>query len=391
MKKIFFSILIISQSMLYAQLAPQAKTMSDPNFNAAHPALTTDERGNPVLSWVEKNDSNEVVGLYFSVSKDGGKTFSDRKSVHITEGVSSHAEGMPKVVFKADGTIIGAFGVKRVTPQTRFASDLMFVESKDGGATWTNPQYLHTDTTRGKGRSFFDMTRLPNGEIGFSWLGETPEKGTGRPLRFRQTLKTGGLSAEITAKEGVCQCCRTNLFVDTEGGLHIFFRDILPDGSRDIGHVVSKDAGNTFESVGVVHADNWKINACPHTGPSSASLNNQLFTAWYTGETSQVGVKVSDSKGRILTQIKSPTARHPQMIALNNQLVLAWDEPDTSESDDRTAVKLRFLDKNGLLKNLNVTTGESAAYPSLLANGRSVVVAYESGENKKVIRVKSVR
>jgi BNR repeat-like domain len=409
MKKLLFLILFYPQFLLAQnEMKGERCVVSNPQFNAGVPRLTTNHKNQAVLSWVEKDDSNAVVGFYFSTSTDNGKTFSDKKTVSIVEGVSSHAEGMPKVAFKSDGTVIAAYEVKRPTPESRFAGDILYVVSNDGGENWTTPQYVHTDTTRGKGRSFFDISRLANGEIGITWLGEAPSK-AGRPLRFTQTTKGVGFGSEITAKEGVCQCCRTNLFIDKQGFIHIYFRDILEDGSRDIGHIESKDGGKTFGNYQKVYTDNWKVAACPHTGPSTALLNGQLFTAWYTGETSKVGVKVTNNEGKILTQIKSPNARHPQMSASTNRLFLVWDEPTEEEKPNASKnehaghimggpsvfsqINMKILDGKKVIQSKVVSnTDENAALPTVLSTGKSLLVAYELEDKsgKKLIVTRKI-
>jgi hypothetical protein len=391
MKKIFFLFLLINQALLAQKSLKDAESVavSNPANNALSPRLTTDHKGNPVLSWAEQNDSSEVIAVCFATSKDGGLTFSDKKNVRIIKGVTAHAEGMPKVAFKSDGTIVAIFETKRPVPDSRFSGDLLYTMSSDSGDNWAVPQYVHADTSAGKSRSFSDLQRLPNGEIGVTWLGERGGKGGGRPVKFAQTTKGQGFSGEITAKEGACECCRTNLFVDTEGVLHIFFRDILEDGTRDMGHVLSTNQGQSFGNYKLVYADKWKINGCPHTGPSTAQLNKTLYTAWYTGDEKNIGVKITDNEGKILTHIKSANAKHPQLIANNNKLILAWDEP--IDNNKGSQIKVRILDKKNAIKSFAISsTKETATYPYLLATNKHLIVAYEAGDDKKQIYFKSV-
>ncbi len=381
MKKIIFLFLIINQTLLGQNVDKNTgnNAVSNPNFNATASRLTTDHKGNPVLSWAEQDDSSRVLGVYFATSKDGGKTFLDQKMIKNTEGVASHAEGMPKIAFKSDGTIIATFEMRRPTPESRFAGDILYTMSTDGGENWTPPQYVHADTTAGKSRSFHDIVRLPNGEIGITWLGERG-KTSGRPVKFAQTTAGNGFGNEIIAKSGACECCRTNLMVDTEGVLHIFFRDILPDGTRDMGHVLSKNGGKNFGDYKLVYPDKWKINACPHTGPSSAVLKNTIYTAWYTGEEENLGVKITDNAGKILTHIKNANARHPQLTATKSQLVLAWDEVEDGQKE--TKIRIQWLTKDKIVQTKTLEIGEySAAFPTILALNDKVIVAYERQKN----------
>lgn len=395
MKKIFFFILMINQALLAQNTKKSAEsfTISNPNNKAISPRLTTDHKGNPVISWAEQDDSSDVIAVCFAVSKDGGKTFSEKKNVRIVKGITAHAEGMPKLAFKSDGTIVAIYETKRPVPDSRFSGDLLYTMSNDGGDNWAIPQYVHTDTSAGKSRSFSDIIRLPNGEIGVSWLGERGGKAGGRPVKFAQTSKSQGFGKETTAKEGACECCRTNLFADTEGGLHIFFRDILADGSRDMGHVVSKDNGASFGNYQVVYADKWKINGCPHTGPSTAQLGKTLYTAWYTGEDKNIGVKVTDNAGKILTHIKSANARHPQLTATKDKLILVWEEPSEKKDNTNSRIRMQFLKQSGVIQTKDVTNNsENALFPVTLVSGKNIITAYEveTKEAKTQIRYQCI-
>jgi hypothetical protein len=371
-----FVILIFITNKIAAQ-----QTLSDSRQSATAPRLSTNHKGQPVVSWVERNDKNDVVGFYFATSVDGGETFAAKYSVPLITGVSTHAEGMPKVAFKADGTIVAAYEARRPTPESRFAGNIYYRMSTDDGLTWSAAQFVHTDTTAGQSRSFFDMTALPNGEIGISWLGERPSAEGGRPVRFAQTTPGKGFGTEMTAKEGACQCCRTNLFVDQQRQVHIFFRDILEGGIRDIGHVKSANGG-AFQSVGVVYNDQWRIDGCPHTGPSTAQLETALYTAWYTGAESGQGIKVSSGDGHLLTYIDNTGAQHPQIASDGQSLALAWDQ---RAEDGSTRLCIRRLTAKGQEgKDLWVTAAEdNAVLPSLLFTGKYLLIAYEAGNAKK--------
>ena len=371
-------------------LTEPGQVASNPKYNAVSPRLTQDHTGRPILSWSEEDDSSEVVAFYFSRFNDQKNTFENKKSIRIVKGISPHAEGMPKLAFKKDGAIIAVYETNRPVPDIRFSGDLLYTMSKDDGYTWTTPKYVHADTTPGKSRSFSDLSTLPNGEVGIVWLGEKTGK-TGRPIKFTQTKSGSGFGSETILKEGVCECCRTDLFVDNKGDYQVFFRDILTNGARDIGHLVSKNKGLSFGEYQLVYPDKWVINACPHAGPSTAELGNTLYTAWYTGEEKNVGIKLTDNAGKILTHIKSASARHPQLITHQNKLVLVWDQPSENKTGNFSLnIKLQVLDEKGPLKTMVLTTSEEMAnYPTVLSNGQNLIIAYEEGRDKKRILYKS--
>jgi hypothetical protein len=187
--------------------------LSDNQRVGTTPRFTTDGKGNPVLSWAEKDGDKQNL-FFFAVSKDGGNSFQEKISVKVPEKYSIHAEGMPKIAFKKSGEIVATFEMSKPTPEAPRASNFYFISSRDNGKNWSEPKAIHQDETPGKGHSFGDVTALPDGQVGFVWLDETYIKGAGRSVKYRQTLPNGTLSNEIIIDSSACQCCRTNLFVD---------------------------------------------------------------------------------------------------------------------------------------------------------------------------------
>src|SRR5919199_2498158 len=184
------------------------RQVSDATRTGAVPRLTTDAGGNPLLTWVEK-ESDQKATFYFARSADGGKTFGEKIQVNAPATLSAHAEGMPKIAVKSDGTLLAVFEVPRPVAESRFAGDLLYVISKDEGKTWSEPKAVHQDTTPGKSHSFSDVTRMPNGEIGIVWLDEKLPGKEGRPVLFTQTNPSGGFGATVMVDDNACQCCRT--------------------------------------------------------------------------------------------------------------------------------------------------------------------------------------
>lgn len=353
--------------------------LSDPSKTGATPRFTTDQRGRPVLSWVEKE--GEKNQFFFSVSNDNGKTFGDKVAIGAPSNCSVHAEGMPRIAFKSDGTIYATFELKKPTKEAARASDLMYITSNDNGQTWSSPKALHRDTTPGKGHSFSDVARLPNGELGFVWLDDKLGKYEGRSVKFVQTLPNGGFSEEVVVDSNACQCCRTVVFVDHSGHIHLTYRDLNADGTRDMSHCVSNDGGHTFSIPKLVHSDLWKINACPHTGPSMTQVEKDLFVSWFSGTSAnhEAGIRIAKlGQEKLYSSELSVRAKHPQSAAYQGSLAVVWDE--SMEKNDRyfSKIALRFIHKNGAEKTTYLTTDfDNASYPVLLSTSQGLLVAYE--------------
>ena len=412
MKRIL-SVLIIPVLLSATKPAPVVKTsneirLSAPDAVGSTPRFTTNEAGNPVLSWVEKN--GETARFYYAVSTDGHNdgpepTFGPKISVPVPGNVSVHAEGMPKLAFKADGTTVALFEVPRPTAASRFAGDLLCVTSADGGKTWTEPKPVHRNTTPGSSHSFGDLTRLPNGEIGIVWLDEKLPGREGRPVKFVETRPGGGFGPEVLVDDNACQCCRTNVFVDDKNRIHLTYRDLIDKtgtepGARDISHVVSvgtpeSGMARVFSKPQVVVTDNWRIDACPHTGPALAQVGDDVFATWFSGPENNIGLRLArlgDVEPVVL--IRSERARHPQVVSVNNQLVWLWDEsvkkekPTGDEPPYAQKIALRVLNGAADAPAAYLTPETTnASYPVGTAAKNGLLVAYEQheGPDKSVI------
>lgn len=396
MKILLISLLLVS--LLLEKPAPET-AISDPRFTGGVPRLTTDAVGHPLLSWAEKASEKEAQ-FYFALSTDGGLTFGKKIRVPAPMELSVHAEGMPKLAVKADGTLLAVFEVPRPTSESRFAGDLLYTMSKDMGKTWTPAKPVHQDATPGKSHSFSDISRLPNGEIGIVWLDEKQADQEGRPVVFAQTTKGKGFGSATVVDENACQCCRTSVFVDANKHIHLTYRDLLPTGTgkiadRDISTVVSSDGGKTFTRPKPVFADHWQVNACPHAGPVVAQTGDAIWVTWFSGKEEAAGLRLARlGSDKLVSSVLTSRAKHPQVSAANERLIWVWDE---SISKDNSGELGSFVQRIGMRtlvgEHLSATTyltpqTVDGANPAVLATGSGYVLAYEQTQaNQKTVVV----
>ena len=360
--------------------------LSDTSRDASCTYMTRNAQGQIVVSWVE-NDQ-----LYYAVSPDEGVTFSKGKLIPTTSGIQAHAENMPKMVFRPNGEVIAMYGTQSGDPRNKYAGKVYYTRSVDADANWLPAQPLVTDTASYDQR-YFDMALLPSGEAVTIWLdnrkNDTKE---GSTLYIATTGNEPGFQKERQIAQTVCQCCRTALYVDAEGGLHATFRDIINDTIRDMVHIVSADDGATFSPPVRISADNWAINGCPHTGPALVKNAQGLHFAWFTmGGGQGVFYCQSPDNGITYTRRESisalPTAKHPQLTALKNgDLALVWDEAvDTSGS--RIGIQHKAGNGEKIAAGFITPADAYANFPVLKTVGEGkVLVAYKKvkGEREEV-------
>ena len=297
--------------------------------SCAHLTETAD--GKSVISWVETDPGAETGMICYAMSE--GRSFGSQQVIPASAGVLPHAENMPKIVFKPDGEVIAMYGVEQNDARNKYAGRVYYTRSPDGGKTWLPAQALVGDTGSYDQR-YFDMTVLPNGEAAAIWLDNrkhTDDEGS--TLYYAVTAGHDGFKQEKPLAETVCQCCRTALYTDAQGGIHIAFRDIINDSIRDMVHMVSTDGGASFGPHNRISADNWVVRGCPHTGPAMAKNNTALHFAWFTmGGGQGVFYCRSADNGTTYTHKEPvsnvPMAKHPQITALKDgRLIIVWDEP----------------------------------------------------------------
>lgn len=354
------------------------------------PYLTKDNEGNPVISWVRMiNDSSAV--FCYAVSKDG-KSFGKPVIIPGSEGIQPHGENLPKIIFKESGEVIALWGTKSNSQKNKYAGMVSYNQSFDGGNTWnSNVQKLVPDTAANDQR-YYDVAILQNGEVGIIWLDNRKTNGKeGSALFFAATKGRDGFRDGKRIAESCCQCCRTDLFVDSKGGVHALYRGVINDSIRDMVHTVSMDGGKTFSTPKRISDDNWVINGCPHTGPSMTETEEGLQFAWFTGGKNKGSYFASSKDNGVSFSAReavSELGSHPQITGLSRgRVAIVWDEPVEVEHKPVKKIGIETRSVNGKHKNkVFITNGSSSAsYPVIATiNETKALVAYsqmKSGHN----------
>ena len=320
------------------------------NVEASGPYLTYDHQGKPVLCWTEKlAGQEEIFVLKYAVFNPAAGTFGDPIEVLPSRGTRAHPESMNKVGFKADGTVVAVFAVKHPTEENPFAGSIYYTLSSDGGKSWSDAAFLHSDTLPHYGRGYFDLATLADGELGAVWLdGRFAEADTGSALFFSRTLKGKGFGKDQQIGESTCECCRTDLLAGQDGRIYVAYRDISFPASqmgkqvRDISYSFSDDGGKTFSRAKSISMDNWAIEGCPHTGPSLATDGQGLHAVWFSagggpGVYSTSFVNEGESFGPRVEVCKE--GRYPQITSLQNGgRLIVWEEASGTNEAQATAV-----------------------------------------------------
>lgn len=365
--------------------------LSHPTQDASCPYVTITTDGRTVISWVEAPQGADTGTLYYAVSADEGNTFSAAMRVLTANGILPHAENMPKMVFKPDGEIIAIYGVEQNDARNKYAGRVFYTRSLNGGKSWLPAQPLVADTGSYDQR-YFDIALLPGGEAAAIWLDNRKDvDAEGSSLYYAVTSGHEGFKQERSLAETVCQCCRTDLYTDDQGGIHIAFRDIINDSIRDMVHMVSTDGGVSFSAMNRISADNWVVRGCPHTGPAMVKNKEGMHFAWFTmGGGEGVYYCQSADNGQTYTRKQKvssvPLAKHPQITALaDNKIMLVWDEPVKVKNRFNSRVGFQLRDGAGKILDTGLLTPDSvyASYPVIKGvDDHTVLLAYTQREGE---------
>ncbi len=394
MKPLLFILIIAAIFVSSCQSRSQQLADETWNFNqidslpGQSPYLAKDNQGNVVMSWVRSTNDTSHLFCY-AVSYDQGKSFGPAIAIPSSNNIEPHSENLPKIIYKPSGEIMALWGAANPNPKNKYSGLVYYSQSFDQGKTWTPSSPLVKDTSSYDQR-YYDVAMLNNGEIGIIWLDNrkmTQKQGSG--LYFTSTNGKAGFDAGRLISQPCCQCCRTDLFVDTQGQVHVLYRGIIQDSIRDMVHIVSKDGGKHFSQPQRISKDNWVLNACPHTGPSMTENKEGIHFAWFTGGKKKGCFYTRSSDNGLSFSAPdsiSTMGSHPQMASMaDGNLVIAWDETiktDTSINKRIGIQKRSQLGKNVSKKYITSAAG-SSSFPVISAlDGEKCLVTYTMKRGK---------
>ena len=272
----------VSEQTVDWQISPSALE-SPARPESAQPQLTVSKRG-VLLSWIERTGPEAI--LKFSERTAQGWT----PPVVVASGRDWFVNwaDVPSVARLEDGTLV-AHWLQKSGPDT-YAYDVRLSHSRDDGKSWSSSIKPHSDGTKTE-HGFATLFQMPGAGLGLVWLDGRSMKEGGHgghddsmTLRFGSFGKDWKQTAETELDARVCECCPTTAALTAEGPI-VAYRDRGPDEIRDI--YITRLENGKWSQPKPVHADGWRVPACPVNGPSLSARGKQVAIAWFNAKDDQ--------------------------------------------------------------------------------------------------------
>ena len=338
-------------------------------------AVAVDREG-PIVTWIAgEHGENNVY-----VSRGGTQRL--RINPSGTSADSLHQS--PGIAVAPGGEIYVTWASRRPKPEGGlFASDLQLSRSLDGGKSFDPP--LRVSEESPTSHSFEAIAIAADGTALVAWIETKPGE---KPHTFvARVIDRGSRVEKITVVDvdETCVCCRVALTASKPDLVTVFWRKVFAGDVRDMVLARSADGGRTFAPAARVHADNWKIAACPHRGGSVAVYGRgRVHAVWYTEgsrnepdvlyATSSDGVRFDKPKRVHVSSTSVPD--HVRLaVSPHGRAVIVWE--------DVTAVRRRVLmreakaDALGPVKLLSQAIKAYAPDVGMTPSGEPVVVWHE--------------
>ncbi len=341
-----------------------------------------DKQGRLWSAWTNGNF------LYVNHSDDMGATFSQAVKVNvIAEKISAGHEHRPKIKVSNKGVVFLSWTRKL---NKLFTGNIRFSKSIDKGKSFSAPITVN-DKKETSSHRFDALGVNKRGDIYISWLDKRDsqkairagKKYNGAAAYYAVSTDQGNsFSKNRKIADNSCECCRMALDFDVKGFPVIAWRNIYGENIRDHSIVNFK---NRFEvnKPNRLSNDNWKINGCPHHGPSLSISNKNIYHAvWFNDAIKKHGIFYANSHDAGESFSKplpigryENNASNADIVTFHNAVYIVWQEY-TQSTYQLFGMK---SEDNGISWNKakHISTSlKKSDYPFLLIDNQQVYVSW---------------
>ncbi len=280
--------------------------------------------------------------VYVARSDDAGRSFAPERRVNeVPEAIAADGENRPKLAFATDGGVLVAWTRPLAKPYT---GEIRFARAADG-RNFAPPFTVHRDRAEITHR-FESMVVAGDGRVVLAWIDKRDQEAAkARPGDYRgaaiyaATSLDGGRSflPERKLADHSCECCRIAATLDADGAPLFMWRHVFAPNERDHA-IVRLAADGAPETVVRATFERWKIDGCPHHGPSLAvDAEGTRHAVWFNQKDGVgrvfygrlvAGRKAGEGAVEGQRPVGGPRAEHADLAVGGRRVLLVWREFD---------------------------------------------------------------
>lgn len=321
-------------------------------------------------------------------SVDNGRSWAPPVVVNAQpEAVSADGENRPKIAFAADGGVLVAW----THPLAKRFSGAIRLARSDDGRQFSEPLTVHRDRAEITHR-FESMHVLPDGRVLLAWVDKrdlearTAAGGDYRGAAIYAAMSGDGgrsFAPEVRVADHSCECCRIAVSSDAEGRPLLMWRHVFVPNVRDHALAVLDDKGQPL-AVERATFDDWRIDACPHHGPSIAVQPDGTRHAVWFNERADSGGRVFYGRLRPGTvdgqrTVGGAGAAHADLAVSGARVAIAWKEFD----GERTQLYAEVSDDGGrsFARQALAATAGASDQPRLIRRADAIFVFWRTEQD----------
>ncbi|HEX4943102.1 MAG TPA: sialidase family protein [Usitatibacteraceae bacterium] len=313
-------------------------------------------------------------------SPDQGRTWAPARAVNAKpEPVAADGDARPKLAVGPAGDIYVTWTQPLARPYTGF---IRFARSVDGGDTFAEPLTVHADRQEITHR-FDAIAVTPDAKVFIAWIDKrdrTDEGFRGASLYYAVSDDRGAsFRGDYRAAQHSCECCRIALVPQDDGSVLALWRHVFEPNVRD--HAWARlGADGAAGEVRRATFDDWRIDACPHHGPSLAiDAAGRRHAVWFSGAPGKEGVfygRLGERGPEGKRRVGGDAAEHADIAVAGTRVAIAWKEFDGQRSTLRA---LRSDDAGGTWREVSLaSSGGPTDQPKVLARGETFHVLWNA-------------
>lgn len=300
------------------------------------------------------------------------------------EAISAEGENRPKLAFAPDGGALVSWTRPLAKPYT---GEIRFARADDG-RNFGPPVTVHRDRQEITHR-FETLTVTGRGEVLLVWIdkrdlvaAQAAERDYRGAAVYAAVSDDGGRTfrPEVKVADHSCECCRIAVADDVDGRPLLMWRHVFEPNERD--HALAKlgPDGRPIAGPMRVTFDRWRIDACPHHGPSLAvAPDGTRHAVWFNERDGEGRVFYGRlAGGRVEGQraIGGERAAHGDIAVSGTRIATVWKEFD----GERTRLRGELSDDGGKhFRAIDVAATDGASdQPRVLRRGDALFVFWRT-------------